>query len=93
MNSQPLTGEEFDARTAEAPKRNLKRIVLMLIVPLILLAAGGYYWLASGTMVSTDNAAIKQDITSVGAQVSGPIAALIGAVPLAANPRGGRAIA
>ena len=74
MNSQPLTGEEFDARTTEAPKRNVRRIVLMLIVPLILLAAGGYYWLSSGGTVSTDNAAIKQDITSVGAQVSGPIA-------------------
>ena len=73
MNTEPLTGEEFDAQTAPAPGRNVKRIVLMLIVPLLLLAAGGYYWLSSGNTVSTDNAAVKQDITSVGAQVSGPI--------------------
>jgi membrane fusion protein (multidrug efflux system) len=45
----------------------------MLIVPLLLLAGGGYYWLASAGKVSTDDAAIKQDIVSVSAQVNGPI--------------------
>lgn len=71
MNSVPLTGEELQGTTESGP--SLKRIVLMLVVPLLLLAAGGYYWLISGNTVSTDNAAVKQDITSVGAQVSGPI--------------------
>ena len=71
MNSEPLTGEEIQAMAA--PKRNWMRLALMLIVPLILLGVGGYWWLNSGKTVSTDNAAIKQDITSVGAQVSGPI--------------------
>ncbi len=72
LSSEPLTGEPIKA--ADSPKRNLKRVVLMLLVPLLLLAGGGYYWLASGSTVSTDNAAVKQDITSIGAQVSGPIA-------------------
>ena len=45
----------------------------MLLVPLLLLIGGGYYWLASGGSVSTDDAAIKQDIVSVSAQVNGPI--------------------
>ena len=71
MNSEPLTGEELQETTR--PKRNWKRLVLMFIVPALLIALGGYWWLNSGKTVSTDNAAVKQDITAVGAQVSGPI--------------------
>lgn len=56
------------------PKRNVKRIVLLLAVPLLLLLVGGYYWLNSGKSVSTDNAYVKQDITSISTQVSGPVA-------------------
>ena len=74
MNSEPLAGEALEVEAPVKPKRNIKRLVLMLIVPLILVGVGGYYWLTSGQSVSTDNAAVKQDITSVGAQVSGPIA-------------------
>ena len=74
MNSEPMVGQAIAVDEPVAAGRNVKRILLMLIVPLLLLAAGGYYWLASGDSVATDNAAVKQDITSVGAQVSGPIA-------------------
>lgn len=73
MNSEPMTGEEIATELPAAPRRSLKRILLMLIVPLLLIAAGGYYWLNSGGTVSTDNAAVKQDITAVGAQIGGPI--------------------
>jgi membrane fusion protein (multidrug efflux system) len=83
MKQEPLTGapEKVDETTAEVaataagprvPKRML-RLALMLIVPLLLVIGGGYYWLASGVSVSTDDAAIKQDIVSVSAQVNGPI--------------------
>ena len=83
MKQEPLTGtpEEVDEATANVagtatrrpvPKR-LLRLVLLLIVPLLLIIGGGYYWLASGGRVSTDDAAIKQDIVSVSAQVNGPI--------------------
>jgi len=54
-------------------KRNLKRIVLMLAVPLLILLVGGWFWLNSGKTVSTDNAYVKQDITSISTQVSGPL--------------------
>src|SRR5215212_2185325 len=66
------TGGMGVAKPRRDPKRML-RLVLMLIVPLLLLVAGGYYWLSSGDRVSTDDAAIKQDIVSVSAQVNGPI--------------------
>jgi membrane fusion protein, multidrug efflux system len=45
----------------------------MLIVPALLLLAGGYYWLTSGASVSTDDAQVKQDIVSVSPQVNGQI--------------------
>ena len=54
------------------PKKRA-RLVLMLILPVLLLLAGGWYWFTSGDSVSTDNAAVKQDIVSLSAQVSGPV--------------------
>lgn len=53
-----------------------KRIALMLLVPLLLLALGAYFYLSGRDTVETDNAQVKQDITSVGAQVTGPISAV-----------------
>lgn len=68
-----------------APKVTKRRRVLekargrtfwMLLVPALLIAVGAYFWLSGGDSVSTDNAQIKQDITSVSPQVNGPIAAV-----------------
>ncbi len=56
-----------------APKRNVKRLVVMLSVPLLLLLVGGYFWLTSGKTVSTDNAYVKQDIVAVSTQINGPV--------------------
>ncbi|HKX91661.1 MAG TPA: HlyD family secretion protein [Sphingomicrobium sp.] len=59
-----------------APRAIIKRFArpfLMFVVPALLLLAGGYYWLTSGSSVSTDNAQIKQDIVSVSPQVSGQV--------------------
>ncbi len=56
-----------------APGSKLKRNVLLLAVPLLLLLVGGYFWLTSGKSVSTDNAYVKQDITSISTQVNGPV--------------------
>jgi membrane fusion protein (multidrug efflux system) len=49
------------------------RTLLMWIVPALILIGGLGYWLLSGDSVSTDNAAVKQDIVSVSAQVNGPV--------------------
>jgi membrane fusion protein (multidrug efflux system) len=45
----------------------------MLIVPLLIALGLVYYFFAGAGTVSTDNAAVKQDIVSVSAQVNGPI--------------------
>jgi membrane fusion protein, multidrug efflux system len=79
MATEPMTG----TATEEAPKlgrigritanKGVLRTILLLIVPALLLVGGGYYWLTSGGSVSTDDAAIKQDIVSVSPQVNGQV--------------------
>ena len=81
MATEPMTGS---AAEAEAPKvrRTRRRLptgmgstraILMLIVPVLLIIGGAYYWLTSGASVATDDAQVKQDIVSVSPQVAGPI--------------------
>lgn len=76
MSTEPMTGAKAEPETAKAPRRNLKKLLrplLMLGVPALLIIGGGYYWLASGDTVSTDDAQVKQDIVSVSPQVNGQI--------------------
>ena len=83
ISGSPTEVDEATAATAatavsepETPRRRWVRPALMLIVPALLLLGGLYYWIASGDTVSTDNAAVKQDIVSVSAQVNGPVTAV-----------------
>ena len=77
MTTEKLTGTAAKGaaiKTAiRAGGKGRLRTVLMLIVPVLLLIAGGYYWFASAGKVSTDNAQVKQDIVSVSPQVNGPV--------------------
>ena len=57
-------------------KRRWGRLALMLSVPLLLVALGGYFWLTSGRYVTTDNAYVQQDMVSVSPDVSGRIVAV-----------------
>jgi len=57
----------------EKRPRSFRRVGVMLIVPLLIVAGLLYYFFAGAGSVSTDNAAVKQDIVSVSAQVNGPI--------------------
>jgi membrane fusion protein, multidrug efflux system len=82
ISTEKLTGTAAEAPIVKKARRvagnkGLLRTVLMLIVPALLVIAGGYYWLTSGGSVSTDDAQVKQDIVSVSAQVSGPIAQVL----------------
>ena len=66
-----MTAVASEQMTRLKPKS--RRTMLMLSIPLLLAAVGLYFWLTSGATVSTDNAAVKQDIVSVSAQVNGPV--------------------
>jgi membrane fusion protein (multidrug efflux system) len=54
-------------------RRRPWRLILLLSVPLLVLAVGGYLWLTSGRYVSTDNAYVQQDMVSVAPEVNGVI--------------------
>ncbi len=68
---------------APAKRRRRLRWPLMLALPLLLAVGGGYVWATSGRFEDTDNAYVKHDIVSVGADVAGRIAA----VPVGENGR------
>ena len=82
MNREAMVGEPAEvsqpsavaAMPSRARAKKLLRLFLMLIVPAVLLGAGVWYWVATDRYVSTDNAAVKQDIVGISAQVSGPVA-------------------
>ena len=58
---------------ATTPPRRWRRLVLFAIVPLLVVAIGGYVWLTGGRYVSTDNAYVAQDKVSVSSDVAGRI--------------------
>jgi membrane fusion protein (multidrug efflux system) len=72
---QAVTVEETEAKPTKKKRIIVqkKRWGVLLSIPVILLAIGLYWWMTSGSTVGTDNAAVKQDIVSVSAQVNGPI--------------------
>jgi len=84
MKSEKLEGTRVEAPAdataaveettiVESKPRSFRRIGVMLIVPLLIVAGILYYFFAGAGSVSTDNAAVKQDIVSVSAQVNGPV--------------------
>jgi membrane fusion protein (multidrug efflux system) len=75
VRTKPARGESGliapDGKPARSGK--LRRRILMLSVPVVVLAAGAYAWATSGRSVSTENAYVRRDITSAGSDVSGRV--------------------
>jgi membrane fusion protein (multidrug efflux system) len=73
--SAPVTEAAAPAPApAPAPrKRNGRRIALMVAVPLVLAAAGGYFWFTGGRYQETDNAYVEQAKVALSADVAGRI--------------------
>lgn len=71
----PVSATEKAAPTEAAPKKKRpgRRLVLMLAVPLMLAAGGGYFWLTGGRYVDTDNAYVQQPKVAISADVSGRV--------------------
>lgn len=49
------------------------RFILLLVVPTLGVAAGGWFYFTGGRYVETDNAYVKADKTAIGAEVSGRV--------------------
>lgn len=62
--------------TAPARKRRPGRLILMVSVPLLLAAAGGYFYLNGGRFEETDNAYVQQAKVALSADVAGRITAV-----------------
>ena len=73
MNKMSAVDADTVSVVASPAAAKRKRLLLIWIVPVLILLGGLGYWLMSGDSVSTDNAAVKQDIVSVSAQVNGPV--------------------
>ncbi len=56
-----------------AKKSTGRRLAIMLAVPVVLAAGGGYFWLTGGRYVETDNAYVKQSKVSVSSDIAGRI--------------------
>jgi membrane fusion protein (multidrug efflux system) len=68
------------AATAAAPKSGKKKVVLLGVGAVLALAAAAYgvnYYLIGRFMVSTDDAYVRANNTTLGARVSGHIAAIL----------------
>lgn len=58
---------------APPPRRQWRRIALMLAVPILVVSGGAFYWQSLQGKVSTDNAYLQQDKVSISSEVSGQI--------------------
>ena len=58
---------------SDAPKRDWTRRALMFSVPVLLLAAGLFFWLTGGRTVSTDNAQVTAHVVNVAPEISGRV--------------------
>ena len=73
MEAAPAPVVAVPQQDATAPRNRVRRAILMFGVPLVVLAAGAYAWATSGRSVSTENAYVRRDISSVGSDVAGRI--------------------
>ncbi|MDA3887890.1 MAG: HlyD family secretion protein [Allgaiera sp.] len=67
---------QIPAETKIAPPkqgRKVKRRILMVSLPLILVLAGGYFWLSGGRYEGTDNANLQQARVTIAATTSGQV--------------------
>ncbi len=78
--ADPFPASEAPARSAEPlapppapPKPRRLRGALMVLGPILAIAAGLWYWFGNPGVVETDNAYVKQDIVAVAGEVTGLI--------------------
>ncbi len=73
MSNGQSPSDLASAEVAAPPKRGLKRLILLVLVPLIVVFVIGVVYLRGGRIVETDNAYVKADLVPVSAEVAGTI--------------------
>lgn len=73
MSNALIDNETTIAEAVRPPKRRLKRLILLVVVPLIAALVVGVVYLKGGRYVETDNAYIKADKVPVSAAVFGTV--------------------
>ncbi len=58
---------------AKRSRRGGSRFVLLVVLPIVALVAGGYWWLGAGRYVTTDNAYVGAEKVMITPQVSGAV--------------------
>jgi membrane fusion protein (multidrug efflux system) len=70
----PQAPQQAAAAPVAAPKkRGSRRLILMIVVPLVLVAAGAWFYLTGGRYEDTDNAYVNQAVVSLSPDVAGRI--------------------
>ncbi len=70
---QDLAGAGSASEPEALPRRRWRRLALMLVLPLALVAGGGYFWLTGGRYQSTDNAYLQHPNVQIAAEESGRV--------------------
>lgn len=74
---KPTPGANADAQGTDGQpagrRRNGRRILLMLLVPLLLAAGAGWVWLSGGRYQATDNAALHRARLVIASDLSGRV--------------------
>ncbi|MCG6941552.1 MAG: HlyD family secretion protein [Thiohalocapsa sp.] len=77
MTQDLISREPSTPVAAGRAGRRRKRLVLMVLVPLLAALVGGVLYLGSGRYVETDNAYVKADKVPISTEVSGVIARVL----------------
>jgi len=72
----PQPQSQTGAQPSAASRRRRWRKPLLLVVPLVVVAIGAFFYFTGGRYVTTDNAYVNADNVTISAEVSGPIAAV-----------------
>jgi len=71
--SEQATEQTSKEKPARRPGRALTRFVLLLVVPLIAIAAGIWFYVHGGRFIKTENAYVKTNIIAVSADIEGRV--------------------
>jgi len=72
----PAPQPQSQQQRSTPDRRRRWRKPLLLVVPLLVVAIGAFFYFTGGRYVSTDNAYVRADNVTISAEVSGPIVAV-----------------